>query len=608
MWRLIRYTPKLALIDAGLWMLIAGFFPVIPGVIIRGFFNALTDSTPLGLSPFVFVVLFVVVSFSEIITLFVGQWVRTQYRFSLRSLLRHNLLTGLFQQPGAQPLSIVGRKWRTVSPGEAMAYFRDDPQVIEQAIVKTADFTGQGLFLLGAIALMISINARITFLVFLPLVAIAAAVQQSQRYIKRYRRASRQATQAVTGFLNEIFASVQILKAAGAEADVLNHLRSINERRGQLMLKDQLLTAALASIFENLNNLGIGLILLLAATARGSSASSLALGDFALFAYYLTTIVNTSFRSLGLYLALLKQTEVSFDRLITLHSGLAATERSERQSTSALALVAHEPLYFASLMGHQPPLPSVEQPRHDGQSCLQELAVVDLTYRYPNSERGIEAISFSMQQGSLVAITGPIGSGKTTLLRVLLGLLPRQAGDIYWNSQRVEDPAEFFKPPRSAYTPQVPQLFSDTLQNNILLGLNRPGAALHETLYLSVFEQDVAAMPAGLATLVGSKGMRLSGGQLQRAATARMVARQPELLVFDDLSSALDIETEQKLWARLLARRFPTVQSGTTNNQPTYLVVSHRPGVLRRADLIIVLQKGKVKAVGAFDELSSAVL
>jgi len=605
LWHLIRYTPKLALVDAGLWMLISGFFPFVPGVIIQRFFNTLTDSAPLAVSPFVLIVLLVAASLGEIATVFAGQWVRTQYRFNLRSLLRHNLLAGLLEQPGAQPLAIADRDQQAVSLGEALAYFRDDPEEIEQTIAKTADFIGEGLFALGAIALLLSINARITVLVFLPLAAIAAAVQRAQRYIKQYRRASRQATQAVTGFLGEIFASVQALKAAGAEAAVLNRLQQVNERRQHLMVKDQLLTAGLDSIFENLTNLGIGLILLLASTARGSAVGSLAVGDFALFVYYLA-FVTDFFRFFGRYLALSKQTEVSFDRLASLHSGPAAIEQGEPQLISAKALVAHEPLYFASLLGHQSPLPPVEQPHWDKQSRLQELAVVNLTYRYPNAERGIEAISFSMQRGSLTAITGPIGSGKTTLLRVLLGLLPQQAGAIYWNGQLVEDPAGFFVPPRSAYTPQVPQLFSETLQNNILLGLDKPEAALRRALHLSVFEQDVAAMPEGLATLVGTRGVRLSGGQLQRAATARMLVRQPELLVFDDLSSALDVETEQKLWSRLFADRVPSARTETPRWQPTCLVVSHRPGVLRRADRILILENGKVEAMGTFDELHSS--
>jgi len=626
LWRLVRYAPKLALLDAGLWILIAGFFPAIPGVIIQQFFNALTDSAAIGLSPEIWIGILVATSAAEIVTVFAGQWVRTQYRFNLRSLLRTNLLDGLLQQPGAQPLTLAGGQNTTISPGEAISYFRDDPEAIEQLIAKTADFVGQGLFALGAIALLLSINARLTLLVFLPLAAITAVVQQAQRHIKRYRRASRQATQAVTGFLGELFASVQVLKAAGTEAAVLNRLQQVNERRRQLMVKDQLLTATLDSLFENLTNLGIGLILLLVATAPDEGSGTLAVGDFALFVYYLT-FVTQFFQFAGGYLTLLKQTDVSFDRLTALHRG------SSTSNPAALALVAHTPLHIADLLGPPPPLPPIEQPHRETSSPLQDLVLSDLTYHYPGTDRGITSVSVAIPRGNLTVITGPIGSGKTTLLQVLLGLLPAQAGTIYWNGQPVDDAANFFGPPRTAYTPQVPQLFSDSLGNNILLGLQASPKALETAIHHAVFEHDLAAMPQGLTTPIGPRGVRLSGGQLQRAAAARMFIRQPELLVFDDLSSALDVETEQQLWQRLLERpgagergrggvrespHHPNALRAGSVNTPsplspagrlcqhpvTLLIVSHRPEVLRRADQIIVLDNGKVEAMGCVDELS----
>lgn len=176
-----------------------------------------------------------------------------------------------------------------------------------------------------------------------------------------------------------------------------------------------------------------------------------------------------------------------------------------------------------------------------------------------------------------------------------------QSGEIYWNERQVEHPDRFFVPPRSAYTPQVPQLFSNSLRENILLGLDASHQELERAIALAVFDRDLAAIPEGLNTPIGVKGMRLSGGQLQRAATARMLIRQPDLLVFDDLSSALDVETEQKLWSRLFS-----IQSTNPSWTPTYLVVSHRRAVLERSDRIILLDRGRVEMTGTFDDLSAA--
>lgn len=225
---------------------------------------------------------------------------------------------------------------------------------------------------------------------------------------------------------------------------------------------------------------------------------------------------------------------------------------------------------------------------------LECLEVHNLSYCYPGGERGIERINLSLRRGTLTVITGRIGAGKTTLLRTLLGLLPRAEGELYWNGELIAEPAHFFIPPQSAYTPQVPQLFSDPLRENILLGWpEQPGKqSLNKAIATAVLEPDIAALEQGLETLVGTRGIKLSGGQIQRTAAARMLVREAELLVFDDLSSALDVATEQLLWERLFS-----------GGERTCLVVSHRPALLELADQVIVLKDGRVEATGPLGSL-----
>jgi len=563
---LVSYRPGLFLANLCLWS-VSHMAPLLPGYVTKVYYDGLAGDAPLAITPWSILALLAAIGVTRALVGVGAEWLWGGLWTRATGLVRLNLLRLI----AAGPAALATPR----SSSETVSRVRDDVEEGCLPLEEAIDGVGVVGFAVGAIAIMAAIDWLLTCIVTVPIVLSALAAQAVKTRVTALRRAARNAGADVAEFIGEVFGAFATFKLAPSIDGAARRLERLNRRRRRAALREKVLAQVLEGVSDG-TAVACTSLLLFYLSFTGDRGFTV--GEFVLFVTYLDQVADYAQWMMGM-LVNVRRAKVSLARLrsaMPAAAGAGGGAAAELTCRDAVAAAERE----------------TEAGRADP---LQRLELRGVTYLHPAGGAGIRDIDLTLERGSFTVVTGRIGAGKTTLLKVLLGLLPRQAGELRWNGAAVAHPDRFMVPPRASYTPQTPKLFSTTVQDNISLGAPLADAALAAAVRDAVLEPDLAAMAEGLRTRVGARGLRLSGGQAQRVAAARMLAQGAELLVIDDLSSALDVKTERLLWDRVLGR--------VRAVRPTCLVVSHRRRVLRHADRIVLLSRGRVAAVGALDEL-----
>ncbi|WP_434749481.1 ABC transporter ATP-binding protein [Paenibacillus amylolyticus] len=520
------------------------------GLIISELFKTLTGDSSISTNFLIVGVLALAVAriVTNVFSLFT--WGIIQFGYLL--LLRKNMLRNII------------RGGKSNGTGDTMNRIRDDAYAVIHYLEYWIDGTAALIFCSVSITILCSIDPVLTALILLPLCGVLFVAKLLNQRIEKYYKLSRDSDGSVVNFLEEVLGGISSIKLASAEGPIMRRFEKLNKLRQTNGVKNSTMVSILGSINDNISSLTIGGIMFIAAGSM--RAGDFSVGEFVLFVNYLTQIAQyiTKF---GWFTAKHKTVQISIDRMRKLTEG---------QNVESLVTYADD---------------SEERETHATES-LKVLSLKDVTFEYPDSKRGVYNVDLTVSRGELVVITGRIGSGKSTLLKVLQGLLKTDQGALLWNGKVIQNPLQFFQPPVSSYTPQVPRLFSETVRENILLGIDVDAKQLNEAIYTAVLDEDLEGMEKGLDTLVGPKGVKMSGGQSQRIAIARMLVRNSELFLMDDISSALDVDTEKKLIHRLKELK-----------EVTCIVVSNRTLMFEKADRIVFMEDGQIVDQGNVKEL-----
>lgn len=411
-----------------------------------------------------------------------------------------------------------------------------------------------------SVSFMVAIQPALTFLCLLPLPLVSLTVWFfGSRIHKRFEEIQAQFA-VISAKVQENLAGVRVVRAFAREPRELAEFQELNEehlrRNARLIHTSGLFHPALGFLS------GIAAVLGLYLGGREVIGGSITLGQFVAFTVYLA-MLNWPMVALGWVISLFQRGSASLARLDEIFDT------------------------FPDIQGPENPRPL--------DRASVSIAFRDLTFSYPGAEEpALRNVTFEVPAGRTVALVGRTGSGKSTLLALLSRLFDPPPGTVLLNGHDVREYDLHELRSTIANVPQETFLFTASVRENIAYAvLDASDEDVRRVARIAGLEEDILGFPKGYDTIVGERGITMSGGQRQRTTIARALLQNAPVLVLDDCLSSVDTHTEETILRGLREEM----------RQRTTLIISHRISTVRQADTIVVLDEGAVVESGTHDEL-----
>ena len=417
-----------------------------------------------------------------------------------------------------------------------------------------------GTWMLSILFMMlVIISWQVTLIAVVPLIAFGITVYFVGMAVDRHFEKSRDAVAQLSNEVLEVVDGVRVMRAYGKkqleQARFQARTQEVADTANQLVL--------LAALFGPMARLSTGLSTALGLAFGGYFVNQgvITIGQLVTFQIYLT-MLNGAVWGMADLVALYQQGNVSYRKI-------------------------HELEVANDLM------------EDEGQGSIDQIDRIEFDhyhFTYPGDDQAtLTDISFQMTQGQTLGIVGKTGSGKSTIVRQLLRQYPvSDPQAIRINDQPITDIKRSDLVQLIGYVPQDHVLFSRSIRDNILWGKNQASEEdLDLALQIADFKKDLTYMSQGLETLIGEKGVAISGGQKQRTSIARAIISQPDLLILDDSLSAVDGKTE-----RAIIQNIESIRQGKST-----IIITHRLSAVAHADWIIVVEEGRIVEEGTPQDL-----